>query len=104
MLRDTAHSPLARPLQGRKAPTGGRPSGMPYGKKLPSNPLATSGPWFLTPGRSQGVCGPGLVFLVPLLQERCASDLRIIVFEVPSQDVVFPREHFRSSEVQQSVG
>jgi regulator of protease activity HflC (stomatin/prohibitin superfamily) len=41
-----------------------------------------------TLGRFQSVRGPGLVLLLPFLQEMVRVDLRIIVIEVPSQDVI----------------
>src|SRR6185312_5099602 len=41
-----------------------------------------------TLGKFQGVKGPGLVLLVPLIQEMVRVDLRIQVIEVPSQDVI----------------
>ena len=39
-------------------------------------------------GRFQGVKGPGLVLLFPLVQQMVRVDLRIQVVEVPSQDVI----------------
>jgi regulator of protease activity HflC (stomatin/prohibitin superfamily) len=42
-----------------------------------------------TLGRFQSVRGgPGLVLLLPFLQEMVRVDLRIIVIEVPGQDVI----------------
>jgi regulator of protease activity HflC (stomatin/prohibitin superfamily) len=41
-----------------------------------------------TLGRFQRVKGPGLVLLIPFLQEMVRVDLRIQVVEVPSQDVI----------------
>jgi regulator of protease activity HflC (stomatin/prohibitin superfamily) len=41
-----------------------------------------------TLGRFQGVKGPGLVLLVPFLQEMVRVDLRIQVIEIPTQDVI----------------
>ena len=41
-----------------------------------------------TLGRFQRVKGPGLVLLIPFLQEMVRVDLRIQVIEVPSQDVI----------------
>jgi regulator of protease activity HflC (stomatin/prohibitin superfamily) len=41
-----------------------------------------------TLGRFQRVKGPGLVLLVPFLQEMVRVDLRIQVIEIPSQDVI----------------
>jgi regulator of protease activity HflC (stomatin/prohibitin superfamily) len=41
-----------------------------------------------TLGRFQAVRGPGLVLLVPFIQEMVRVDLRIQVVEIPSQDVI----------------
>jgi regulator of protease activity HflC (stomatin/prohibitin superfamily) len=41
-----------------------------------------------TLGRFQQVRGPGLVLLVPFVQEMVRVDLRIRVIEIPSQDVI----------------
>jgi regulator of protease activity HflC (stomatin/prohibitin superfamily) len=41
-----------------------------------------------TLGRFQKVRGPGLVVLVPFIQEMVRVDLRIQVIEIPSQDVI----------------
>ncbi|AYJ84719.1 slipin family protein (plasmid) [Sphingomonas paeninsulae] len=41
-----------------------------------------------TLGRFQKVKGPGLVFLVPFIQQMVRVDLRIQVIEIPSQDVI----------------
>jgi regulator of protease activity HflC (stomatin/prohibitin superfamily) len=41
-----------------------------------------------TLGRFQKVKGPGLVLLVPFVQEMVRVDLRIQVIEIPSQDVI----------------
>src|SRR5579871_3019723 len=41
-----------------------------------------------TLGRFQGTKGPGLVLLIPLVQEMMRVDLRIQVIEIPSQDVI----------------
>jgi regulator of protease activity HflC (stomatin/prohibitin superfamily) len=41
-----------------------------------------------TLGRFQRVKGPGLVLLIPFLQEMVRVDLRIQVVEIPSQDVI----------------
>jgi regulator of protease activity HflC (stomatin/prohibitin superfamily) len=41
-----------------------------------------------TLGRFSGVRGPGLVLLIPLVQEMVRVDLRIQVIEIPSQDVI----------------
>jgi regulator of protease activity HflC (stomatin/prohibitin superfamily) len=41
-----------------------------------------------TLGRFQRVKGPGLVLLIPVVQEMVRVDLRIQVIEIPSQDVI----------------
>jgi regulator of protease activity HflC (stomatin/prohibitin superfamily) len=41
-----------------------------------------------TLGRFEKVKGPGLVLLIPLIQEMVRVDLRIQVIEIPSQDVI----------------
>jgi regulator of protease activity HflC (stomatin/prohibitin superfamily) len=41
-----------------------------------------------TLGRFQKVKGPGLVWLIPFVQEMVRVDLRIQVIEIPSQDVI----------------
>jgi regulator of protease activity HflC (stomatin/prohibitin superfamily) len=41
-----------------------------------------------TLGRFTGVRGPGLIFLVPLIQQIVRVDLRTVVMEVPSQDLI----------------
>lgn len=41
-----------------------------------------------TLGRFTGVRGPGLVILVPFVQQMVRVDLRTIVLDVPSQDVI----------------
>jgi regulator of protease activity HflC (stomatin/prohibitin superfamily) len=41
-----------------------------------------------TLGRFTGTKGPGLILLVPLVQQMMRVDLRTIVFDVPSQDVI----------------
>lgn len=41
-----------------------------------------------TLGRFQQVKGPGLVLLVPFVQEMVRVDLRIQVIEIPTQDVI----------------
>ena len=41
-----------------------------------------------TLGRFSGVKGPGLIFLIPLVQQIVKVDLRTIVLDVPSQDVI----------------
>ena len=39
-------------------------------------------------GRFQGIKGPGLMFLIPGIQTMVRVDLRTIVMDVPSQDVI----------------
>jgi regulator of protease activity HflC (stomatin/prohibitin superfamily) len=39
-------------------------------------------------GRFTGVKGPGLIILVPLVQRMVKVDLRVIVLDVPTQDVI----------------
>jgi regulator of protease activity HflC (stomatin/prohibitin superfamily) len=39
-------------------------------------------------GRFQGVKGPGLIFLIPVLQQMVRVDLRTRVLDVPPQDVI----------------
>jgi len=41
-----------------------------------------------TLGKFQGVRGPGLVLLIPFIQEMVRVDLRIQVVEIPTQDVI----------------
>src|SRR5215470_418443 len=41
-----------------------------------------------TLGRYTGTKGPGLVLLVPFVQQMVRVDLRVVVEEVPSQDVI----------------
>ncbi len=41
-----------------------------------------------TLGRFHGIKGPGLVLLIPFLQEMVRVDLRIQVIEIPTQDVI----------------
>src|SRR6185437_8813030 len=41
-----------------------------------------------TLGRYTGTKGPGLVLLVPFVQQMVRVDLRVVVDEVPSQDVI----------------
>ncbi len=41
-----------------------------------------------TLGRFSGVKGPGLFVLIPVVQQMVKVDLRIIVFDVPPQDVI----------------
>jgi regulator of protease activity HflC (stomatin/prohibitin superfamily) len=42
----------------------------------------------LTLGRFTGIKGPGIVFVFPVLQQMNKVDLRVIVFNVPKQDVI----------------
>src|SRR5436305_502795 len=39
-------------------------------------------------GRFTGVKGPGLILLVPIMQQMVRVDLRTVVLDVPSQDVI----------------
>ncbi|HEY6432728.1 MAG TPA: SPFH domain-containing protein, partial [Acetobacteraceae bacterium] len=39
-------------------------------------------------GRFTGVKGPGLMLLVPYVQQMVRIDLRTVVLDVPSQDVI----------------
>ena len=41
-----------------------------------------------TLGRFTGVKGPGLIFIIPYLQQMVRVDLRTVVLDVPSQDVI----------------
>lgn len=41
-----------------------------------------------TLGRFTGVKGPGLILLVPFVQQMVRTDLRVLVFSVPPQDVI----------------
>ena len=41
-----------------------------------------------TLGRFTGVKGPGIILLVPLVQQMVRMDLRTIVHSVPTQDVM----------------
>ncbi len=41
-----------------------------------------------TLGRFTKVSGPGLIFVVPLIQQMVRTDLRVVVEDVPSQDVI----------------
>jgi regulator of protease activity HflC (stomatin/prohibitin superfamily) len=39
-------------------------------------------------GRFQGVKGPGLIIIIPLIQQIVRVDLRVITLDVPEQDVI----------------
>ncbi|BES69230.1 slipin family protein [Marinobacter nanhaiticus D15-8W] len=39
-------------------------------------------------GRFQGVKGPGLIIVIPVIQQIIRVDLRVITLDVPSQDVI----------------
>jgi regulator of protease activity HflC (stomatin/prohibitin superfamily) len=39
-------------------------------------------------GRFTGVKGPGLIILIPLVQRMVKVDLRVVVLDVPTQDVI----------------
>ncbi|HEX2560374.1 SPFH domain-containing protein, partial [Phenylobacterium sp.] len=41
-----------------------------------------------TLGRFTGVKGPGLIILIPIVQQMVKVSLRTIVLDVPSQDVI----------------
>jgi regulator of protease activity HflC (stomatin/prohibitin superfamily) len=41
-----------------------------------------------TLGRFTGVKGPGLIFVIPIIQAMAKIDLRVIVLDVPPQDVI----------------
>src|SRR5213592_3034721 len=41
-----------------------------------------------TLGRFTGVKGPGLIILVPVLQQMVRVDLRTVVLDIPPQDVI----------------
>ena len=41
-----------------------------------------------TLGRFESVKGPGLVFIIPIIQQAVKVDLRTVVLEVPTQDVI----------------
>jgi hypothetical protein len=51
-----------------------------------------------TLGRFWKVKGPGLVLLIPGVQQLVKVDLRTVVFEVPTQDVISPRVGLRMGE------
>jgi regulator of protease activity HflC (stomatin/prohibitin superfamily) len=39
-------------------------------------------------GRFQGVKGPGLIIIIPIIQQIVRVDLRVITLDVPQQDVI----------------
>lgn len=39
-------------------------------------------------GRYQAIKGPGLIFVIPVIQKMVRVDLRVITMDVPSQDVI----------------
>src|SRR3546814_14951779 len=41
-----------------------------------------------TLGRFTSVTGPGLVFIIPVVQQMVRVDLRVVTMDVPSQDVI----------------
>jgi regulator of protease activity HflC (stomatin/prohibitin superfamily) len=41
-----------------------------------------------TLGRFSSVCGPGLIFMLPYIQQMVRVDLRTVVMEIPSQDLI----------------
>ena len=44
-------------------------------------------------GRVQGAAkGPGLIFLIPIVDRMVKVDLRTVTMDVPPQDVFYPRQ------------
>ena len=41
-----------------------------------------------TLGRFTSVKGPGLIIIIPIIQQMIKTDLRVIVMDVPTQDVI----------------
>ena len=41
-----------------------------------------------TLGRFTGIKGPGIILVIPILQQMTKVDLRVIVLDVPKQDVI----------------
>src|SRR3546814_7493001 len=41
-----------------------------------------------TLGRFSSVKGPGLIFVIPMVQQMVRVDLRVVTMDVPSQDVI----------------
>ena len=41
-----------------------------------------------TLGRFTGVKGPGLIILIPFVQQMVRTDMRTLVLDVPTQDVI----------------
>lgn len=41
-----------------------------------------------TLGRFTGVKGPGFILLIPFVQQMVRTDLRTVVLDVPTQDVI----------------
>lgn len=41
-----------------------------------------------TLGRFSSVCGPGLIFMLPYIQQMVRVDVRTVVMEIPSQDLI----------------
>ena len=39
-------------------------------------------------GRFQKVKGPGLIIVIPLIQKMVRVDLRVITYDIPTQDVI----------------
>jgi regulator of protease activity HflC (stomatin/prohibitin superfamily) len=46
-------------------------------------------------GRFQAVKGPGLILIIPVVQQMVRVDLRVRVFDVPPQDVISSRRSMR---------
>jgi len=55
-----------------------------------------------TLGRFTGIKGPGLILVAPMVQQMRKVDLRVIVLDVPKQDVI-SRETFRSRSTPSST-
>src|SRR3546814_12743888 len=56
--------------------------------RLPYTTLVRSRAVVFTLGRFTGVKGPGLIILIPVIQQMVRADLRTIVHDVPTQDVI----------------
>src|SRR5438034_3695484 len=54
-----------------------------------------------TLGRFTGVRGPGLIILIPFVQQMVRADLRVVVQDVPPQDVI-TREDRKSTRLNSS--
>jgi len=49
-------------------------------------------------GRYQAVKGPGLIVLIPGIQQMVTVDMRTIVMDVPTQDVKRPLSKWKTSK------